>query len=442
MRISKAYLRNIVNEEMRSMKNSEVKPLDQMAPGGVFFEIVKGYLDGPEGATSFCQTLQESGDSYEGLIETIATFNLDPQSGDHIIKAHDKIFGARFMKDGRPPQGHPFVQDSVNDLTQYIREGKKRKRPKYPQALEQGLAEEEEEVSFFPPGTGFYFVRLGRALSDKERKPSPEYHKESFEGEGKAEQFAEEVLNQLESLPGKDSMGRPIRFNVYEGDPKKHAEEDPYPLLQVIGGEIIPPEASDTEREYSLERYHGPEGGHGEDTSGYIPESKIKITKSHIAKIINEEISNVLKEVNGDPQSIEEEAWFYAISPKGQSVGGSQGHYHGPMDFAKQVLRRYTEWKSIRVYDQVPGPGVEPKFNLTQDDLKGGKRAKEKRIMKNETEAEGDVYAKNFIEEHGLEQVKAWIKADDEVFPEKVSDFVPGHLNAETIEQKIITKVS
>ena len=125
MRITKAYLRNIINEEMRSQKNSEVKPLDQMAPGGTFFEILKGYLDGPEGATSFCQTLRESGEFYEGLIETIATFNLDPQSGDHIIKAHDKLFGARTKKDGGTPKGFPFVQDSVNDLTQYMREGKR-----------------------------------------------------------------------------------------------------------------------------------------------------------------------------------------------------------------------------------------------------------------------------------------------------------------------------
>jgi len=125
MRISKAYLRNIVETEMRSQKNSEVKPLDQMAPGGTFFEILIGYLDGPEGAKSFCQTLRESGEFYEGLIETIATFNLDPQSGDHIIKAHDHLLGARRKKDGSTPKGSPFAQDSVNDLTQYMREGKK-----------------------------------------------------------------------------------------------------------------------------------------------------------------------------------------------------------------------------------------------------------------------------------------------------------------------------
>ena len=125
MRISKAYLRNIVETEMRSQKNSEVKPLDQMAPGGTFFEILTGYLDGPEGAKSFCQTLRESGEFYEGLIETIATFNLDPQSGDHIIKAHDHLLGARKKKDGSTPKGSPFAQDSVNDLTQYMREGKR-----------------------------------------------------------------------------------------------------------------------------------------------------------------------------------------------------------------------------------------------------------------------------------------------------------------------------
>jgi hypothetical protein len=62
--------------------------------------------------------------------------------------------------------------------------------------------------------------------------------------------------------------------------------------------------------------------------------------------------------------------------------------------------------------------------------------------MKGETESEGDVYAKGFIKEHGLEQVKAWIEADPESFQEKVSVFVPKHLDAETIEELIITMVS
>jgi len=131
--------------------------------------------------------------------------------------------------------------------------------------------------------TGFFYLERGDNKW-KDSSPSNAFHPASYDDD--PAKFAQRIMKHL------DDKGRPLTFNVYNGDPFDVASQNA--VLQVINGEIIEPEPDDwgDDPEDILtspdeERYLS-----GEDRYN---ESKRRIIKKQLQRIIKEEVLGALK---------------------------------------------------------------------------------------------------------------------------------------------------
>jgi len=150
--------------------------------------------------------------------------------------------------------------------------------------LKQGPAKYRGTVDLGNEGeTGFFFLEKGENQW-ADTSASNAFNPASFNND--PAEFAQRIMKHL------DDRGRPLTFNVYNGDPFEVARQNA--VLQVINGEIIEPDTRDWDDEED-------ESNMLTDPEAYLEEQRAKkahpkLTRARLMELIEEEVIGVIKQ--------------------------------------------------------------------------------------------------------------------------------------------------
>jgi len=189
---------------------------------------------------------------------------------------------------GRPPQ--PTYDSQTEEyliiMADDIEDLKKRVKALEARVINEGNFEQAyydmQDSDTEEDETGFFFLEKGENQW-ADTSASNAFNPASFNND--PAEFAQRIMKHL------DDRGRPLTFNVYNGDPFEVAKQNA--VLQVINGEIIEPDTRDWDDEEG-------ESNMLTDPEAYLEEQRAKkarpkLTRTRLMQLIEEEVIGVTK---------------------------------------------------------------------------------------------------------------------------------------------------